>query len=86
MKVVLPEPLLSYTDRQRVVEAEGDTLADLLWDLDRMYPGIRNRMIDEQGQTRPNIRLFLNANQTLDLNAPLEGISEVMIFQALRGG
>ena len=47
MKVLIPDPLRSYTDERREVEADGATLSEVLADLDRRYPGIRFRMIDE---------------------------------------
>ena len=46
MKVLIPSSLLSYTGRQ-LAEASGATLAELLADLDRQYPGLRFRVIDE---------------------------------------
>ena len=48
MKVVIPTPLRSYTN-QREVEAKGGTLFEVLADLDRQFPGIRFRVVDEQG-------------------------------------
>ncbi len=47
MKVLIPSSLRSYTQRSEA-EANGATLAAVLADLDRRYPGIRFRMIDEQ--------------------------------------
>ena len=53
MKVRIPSPLASYTRNLREVDAHGATLFELLADLDRLYPGIRFRMIDEQDAVRP---------------------------------
>ena len=50
MKVRIPTPLRSYTGQQAVVEAGGDTVSDVLDDLDRQFPGIRFRMVDEQNR------------------------------------
>lgn len=86
MKVVIPEPLLPYTDRQREVEAEGATINGLLIDLDRRYPGIRFRLIDEQDKVRRNMRVFVNREQIFDLDMALSGDEEILIFHALRGG
>ena len=85
MKVSIPTPLLSYT-REPQVEAEGATLAELLADLDRRYPGIRFRMIDEQERMRRHIRFFVNGAQTFDLETPVAPDDEVFIVQALSGG
>ncbi len=86
MKVWIPQALLSYTDQRKLVEAHGATLAELLTDLDRRHPGIRFRMIDEQGGLRPHVRLFVNHDDVRQLDVPLRATDEVHIFQALSGG
>lgn len=85
MNVLIPTPLRSYT-RQRLVEASGSTLGELLADLDRQFPGIRFRMINEQDRTRPHVRFFVNGKQAFDLSQPLHLADEVVIVQALSGG
>ena len=85
MNVLIPAPLRSYTG-QRQVEATGATLAAVLTDLERRYPGIRFRMINEQDRMRPHIRFFVNGNQVFDLRQPLSSTDEVLIVQALSGG
>lgn len=85
MKVLMPSALYSYTQRAEV-EANGATLAALLSDLDRQYPGIRFRMIDEQERMRPHIRFFVNDEQIRDLLQPLKPADELIIVQALSGG
>jgi molybdopterin converting factor small subunit len=85
LKVLIPTPLRSYTN-QREVEASGSTLAAVLVDLDRQYPGIRFRMINEQDQIRPHIRIFVGGEQAFDLLQPLDQRDEVFIVQALSGG
>jgi molybdopterin synthase sulfur carrier subunit len=85
MKVMIPTPLLSYTQR-RDVEAEGHTLGALLHDLDRQYPGIRFRVIDEQDRMRRHMRFFVNGRQSFDLGQALNDRDEVVLVQALSGG
>jgi molybdopterin converting factor small subunit len=85
MNVLIPSPLRPYTDA-RMVEASGATLAELLADLDRRYPGIRFRMIDEQDKMRAHMRFFVNGEQTFDIAQPLRPTDEVQIVQALSGG
>jgi molybdopterin converting factor small subunit len=85
MKVSIPTPLQSYT-RTREAEAVGATLAEVLGDLDRQFPGIRFRMIDEQDRMRPHIRFFVNGWQVRDLAQPVGECDEVVIVQALSGG
>ncbi len=85
MKVLIPSPLRSYT-KEREVEATGTTIAEVLDDLDRRYPGLRFRMIDEQDAMRPHIRFFVNGEQIFDLRHALHATDAVHIVQALSGG
>lgn len=85
MKVLLPGALRSYT-RQARVEASGATLAEMLADLDVRYPGLRFRVADEQGQLRPNMRLFVNGLGVRDLGHALQPDDFVAVVLALSGG
>jgi molybdopterin converting factor small subunit len=68
------------------VESEGDTVADLLVDLEAQFPGIRFRVIDEQGRLRQHMKVFVDQDAVRDLSTPLAGVGEVTIMQALSGG
>jgi sulfur-carrier protein len=72
MKVLIPSPLLSYT-RQKEVAANGTTLGQVLFDLDRQFPGLRFRVVDEQEQLR-------------ELAHALGPADSVQLVQALSGG
>jgi len=85
MNVLIPSALHSYTGRGRV-QAAGASVADLLADLDRQFPGIRFRMVDEQERLRAHLRVFVNGVQTFDLAQALRATDEVAIVQALSGG
>jgi sulfur-carrier protein len=85
MKVHIPGALRSYT-KKADAQASGATLDAVLSDLDRQYPGIRFRMIDEQDRIRRHIRVFVNGDQTHDLTQSLQQTDEVIIVQALSGG
>ena len=85
MRVLIPSPLHSYTGGSRA-EAEGKTLGALLDDLERRYPGIRFRMVDEQERIRRHMRVFVNGDQVFDLARALQPSDEVVIVQALTGG
>lgn len=85
MKVHIPSALRSYTESAEA-QASGATLAAVLADLDRRYPGIRFRMVDEQERIRRHIRVFVNNQQVHDLSQPLRETDEVVIVQALSGG
>ncbi len=85
MRVLIPSALHSYTGGARA-EADGETLAEVLADLDRRHPGIRFRMIDEQNRIRRHIRFFSENNQICDLDHTLPAAGELIIVQALSGG
>lgn len=84
-KILIASPLRPYTGADEV-EAEGDTLAALLNDLDAHYPGLRFRMVDEQDQVRKHMRIFINGEPVKDLAHPIRRGDEVAIVQALSGG
>jgi molybdopterin converting factor small subunit len=86
MNVLIPSQLRDYTGGSAHVEARGATLAELLADLERCYPGIRFRMIDEQDAIRRHIKIFVNQQQARDLGAALAANDEVTIVGALSGG
>lgn len=85
MKVLIPSALRSYTESGEA-SACGETLHAVLADLDRLYPGIRFRMIDEQEQIRRHIRFFVDGEQVRDLFHPMRSDGELIIVQALSGG
>lgn len=86
MKVSIPTPLRSYTGGKKWVEAEGSTLSELLDDLDRRHPGIRFRVIDEQGRLRTHMRIFVNRSMAEGLDVPIGAGDDVVLMQALSGG
>ena len=83
--VRIASPLHSYTGASPV-EGRGATLAEVLGDLERRFPGIRFRMIDEQDRIRPHMRLFVNSQEARDLAAPVRGGDTVHVICALSGG
>ena len=85
MKVLIPGALRSYT-REARVEAMGDTLDLLFADLDRRYPGLRFRVVDEQNQLRPNMRIFVNGMGVRELRHALHPDDFVALVLALSGG
>ena len=86
MKVRIPTPLRSYTHGASVVDADGATLDELLDDLDRRHPGLRFRVVDEQGRLRQHMRIFVNRAMDHGLDDPIHPTDEVVLMQALSGG
>jgi molybdopterin synthase sulfur carrier subunit len=85
-RVHVPTQLRSYTAGSAEVSADGATLADLLADLDRQFPGLRFRVIDEQDRVRRHIVLFVGSERQDDLAAAIPPGSDVHILGALSGG
>jgi len=86
VNVRIPTPLRSYTGDAAVVHADGATIDDVLTDLDRRYPGIRFRVVDEQGRLRRHMMIFVRQERERDLSLALDGVDELVIMQALSGG
>ncbi len=76
----------SYTGGEADVEADGKTLAELMLDMDRRYPGLRFRVIDEQDRIRKHVKFFVGGQLVSDLGHPLSAGVEVHILGALSGG
>jgi len=93
VRVRIPSPLRSYTGRAETDVAVPvlapelpPTLGGVLAALNNAYPGIRFRIIDEQGHVRRHIKLFVGATLARDLSQPIPAGSDVMIVAALSGG
>jgi sulfur-carrier protein len=86
MHVRIPSPLRSYTSQRSNVEADGSTLRDVLADLDRQFPGLCFRVVDEQGNLRRHMRIFVNEDVVRDLDTALHAHDLVTLMQGLSGG
>jgi molybdopterin converting factor small subunit len=86
VKVCIPTPLRSYTRNEKWVSCDGATLNDMLADLDSQFPGIRFRVVDEQGRLRKHMKIFVNQEVVRDLTSSVTDADEVTIMQALSGG
>jgi sulfur-carrier protein len=85
MRVRIPTPLRSYTHLS-TVDATGTTVAEVFDDLDRQFPGLRFRVVDEQGRLRTHMKVFVGTDMTRDLDTAVDDAVEVTIMQALSGG
>jgi molybdopterin converting factor small subunit len=86
MKVRVPTPLYSYTGQRAEVDASGTSLADVVADLDRQFPGLRFRIVDEQDRIRPHIKVFVGDRLAPSLGQKLAATDAIMIVAALSGG
>ena len=85
MRVLIPGALRSYT-RESPVEGMGDTLAALFADLDRRFPGLRFRVVDERDLLRPNMRIFVNGTAFATSRLPCDPATSWPSCLALSGG
>jgi molybdopterin synthase sulfur carrier subunit len=85
-QVFIPSQLTAYTGGETRLDASGSTVGGVLEDLDRRYPGLMFRVIDEQDRVRRHMRLFIGQDETRSLSAPLNESDELLIFGALSGG
>jgi molybdopterin converting factor small subunit len=86
VKVYVSSHVRSYTAGQTEIEAEGRTLAELMADLDRRYPGLRFRVIDEQDRIRQHMNFFVGGELVRNLAHPIAPGDDVHILGALSGG
>ena len=86
IRVLIPSQLQSYTAGATQAEVNGATIAAALDDLDRRYPGIKFRVIDEQDRVRKHMRLFVGKEAARDVWTVLKDGDELLIFGALSGG
>jgi molybdopterin synthase sulfur carrier subunit len=91
VRFFVPGPLRDFSDGQAQVEVSGSpaTLGDALEALGRLYPGVARRVLDEQGEVRPHINLFVGGDcvrfgEGLATRLP-EGC-EIAILPAVSGG
>jgi len=85
-RVIVPSQLRGYTAGASEVTATGATLAAVLDDLDRQFPGFRFRVIDEQDRVRRHVILFVGGERCDDLSAEILPHHELQIVGALSGG
>jgi len=86
MLVRIPTPLRSYTGNVSQVHAAGTTVAELFADLDQQFPGIRFRMVDEQGRLRQHMKVWVGPEAVRELDTAVSEADEITIMQALSGG
>ena len=88
IEVRIPTILRTYTGGEKVVSAEGATLADLVSDLDVKFPGLKDRVVDDAGLRR-FVNVYLNDEDVrfLDgLGTTLTDGDSVTILPAVAGG
>lgn len=89
VKVLIPTPLRKLTADEETVEAEADSIATLMQALDAQHPGIGGRLLDDQGNLRRFVNLYVNGEDVRFLqgkDTALKEGDEVSIVPAIAGG
>jgi molybdopterin synthase sulfur carrier subunit len=87
--VRIPTPLRTLTRGQAEVSAHGQTVAEVVADLDRQFPGFRERLVDEAGELRRFINIYVNEEDIRFLEGQKTALrdgDEVSIVPAIAGG
>ena len=89
VKVRIPTPLQKLTHDQAEIEISATSVQDLIDQMNRSYPGIKDRICDEGGTIRRFVNIFLNEEDIRFLEkekTPLKDGDEVSIVPAIAGG
>ncbi|HKX17421.1 MAG TPA: MoaD/ThiS family protein [bacterium] len=89
VRVRIPTPLRQLTNGARLIEVGAADLGQAIDELDRQFPGIRGRLIDEKGEVLRFVNIFVNERDIRflgGLKTPLADGAEVSIVPAMAGG
>jgi len=87
--VRIPTPLRSLTKGSAEVRAKGATVAQVMEDLDQHFPGLKERLVDDGGELRRFINVYVNQEDVRFLSGKdttLKDGDEVSIVPAIAGG
>ena len=89
VSVRIPTPLRKLTQNQELVDGQGDTIREILDNLEKNYPGLKERVCDEQGGVRRFVNIFVNDEDIRflqDTATAVKAGDEVSIVPAIAGG
>ncbi len=87
--VRIPTPLRKLTNNEELVEVTADTIGDAIAELQTRYPGIKERLMDDNGEVRRFVNVYVNEEDIRFLQnqkTPLKDGDEVSIIPAIAGG
>ena len=87
--VRIPTPLRKLTQNREEVLAAGTTIGEIITDLEKQYPGIRERICDDSGAVRRFVNIFANDEDIRflqNLDTPVKESDEISIVPAIAGG
>ncbi len=89
VEVRFPPHLRRFIELPAVGAAQGNTLRELLDDLESQFPGVIQYIIHENGTVRQHVNLFVDGKLVVDENLSeidVENVRELVVMQALSGG
>ena len=89
VKVKIPTPLRRITNNMEQVEGQGGSLAECISGLEGQYPGLKERLCDEQGELRRFVNVYVNGEDVRflsGLHTQLKQGDEISIVPAVAGG
>jgi sulfur-carrier protein len=88
-KVRIPTPLRKLTNNEELVEVNAATIGDVIVELQTRYPGIKDRLLDENGSIRRFVNVYVNEEDIRFLENQKTAIKdgdEISIIPAIAGG
>jgi sulfur-carrier protein len=88
-KVRIPTPLRKLTNNEEIIEVNAPTVGAAFSELQSRFPGIQERLIDEQGEVRRFVNVYVNEEDIRFLQnqqTPLKDGDEISIIPAIAGG
>ncbi|HYR57697.1 MAG TPA: ubiquitin-like small modifier protein 1 [Chthoniobacteraceae bacterium] len=85
----IPTPLRKLTNELEVVQASGGNVGEILENLDKAFPGLKERICDEQGNVRRFVNVFVNDEDIRfldDKKTAVKETDEISIVPAIAGG
>jgi len=89
IKVRIPTPLMKLTDNQSEVSAKGETISDIINNLESQFNGIKDRICEESGSPRRFINIYVNEEDIRFLEGEKTAVKdgdEISIIPAIAGG
>jgi molybdopterin synthase sulfur carrier subunit len=87
--VRIPTPLRRYTDGREEVDAQGATVGEVIDDLEKRHPGLKDRLCDEKGAVRRFVNVYVRDEDIRflqELGTPVKEGDEISIVPAIAGG
>jgi molybdopterin synthase sulfur carrier subunit len=89
VKVRVPTPLRRFTAGVDEVAADGESVSAVIEDLERRHPGMRERLLDDKGELRRFVNIYVNGDDIRflsQLSSKVKDGDDISIVPAIAGG